>query len=96
MVGACDTCGCLIELFGLPGRKDSNCAQCSTDIATIVSQYRRLKIMEREGGHTADLEAELVPILRRLCGRSRHGSFDGPSLQFWTWLEGTQNGHQVN
>ena len=65
MVDTCDTCGRRNELFRLPDREDSNCVECNADISILVLFYRKWEIAERNGDDSADLEAEIVPILHR-------------------------------
>jgi hypothetical protein len=69
LVGPCDACGRLTELFQLPGRKDNNCPECNTDIATLVLLYGGLTIAQRGAENTAELEATLVLVLHRFLGR---------------------------
>ena len=60
---ACDTCGRRAYLFQLSGRKDSNCAECCADIATLVLLYERLRIAECHGENAPDLQAKLVSLM---------------------------------
>jgi hypothetical protein len=60
LVGPCDACSRLTELFQLPGRKDSNCAQCNADIATLVLLYGGLTIAQRGGENVAELPSQRI------------------------------------
>jgi hypothetical protein len=55
LVGPCDACSRLTELFQLPGRKGSNRAECNSDIATLVELAGHLAIGERQLGSVFDL-----------------------------------------
>jgi hypothetical protein len=87
LVDTCETCGCRSELFRLPDRKDSNCVECNADISILVLLYRKWKIAERIGGHSADLEAEIVPILHRFLERSGPLAYANVSEQFCACLK---------
>lgn len=86
MVGPCDACGRLTELFELPGRKDSNCPECNTDIATLVLLYGGLTIAQRGAESTAELEATLALVLHRFLGRLEVASFRNSSARVWGCL----------
>lgn len=82
MIGICDTCGRQSELFQLPGRKDSNCAECNSDISMLVLLYRKLASAEQNGGQTEEVEAQLGPMLRRFLERSpRFNSVPSEQIQ---------------
>jgi len=95
-VDTCDTCGCRSELFRLPDRKDRNCVECNTDTSILVLLYRKLEIAERIGGHSADLEAEIVPILHRFLERSGSLACANVSEQFCAWREAPGKNNHVN
>jgi hypothetical protein len=76
LIDRCDSCGRLGELFQLPDRRDSNCAECNADISTLVSLYRRLEVVHPGDEHSADLEDRLVTVLHRFLGRSKLGNSD--------------------
>jgi hypothetical protein len=86
LVGTCDTCGRLSELFQLPGRKDINCTECNADISTLISLYRRWAIADRDSEHSSDLEAQLISVLHRSLGRWL-GACSNASTQFCEWPE---------
>ena len=90
MTGECETCGRLSELFQLPGRKDNNCAECNADISILVLLYRRL--VTAEGDHSADLEAQLVPILHKFLERSGPRAYSNNSI----WPEATVTENYIN
>ena len=96
MVGPCDACSRLTELFQLPGRKDSNCAECNADIATLVLLYGGLTIAQRGGENVAELEAKLVSALHRFLGRLEVASCRSTSARFWGYLEASRKLHFVN
>ena len=96
MVGPCDACSRLTELFQLPGRKDSNCAECNADIATLVLLYGALTIAKRGGENVADLEAKRMAALHRFSGRLEGASCRGTSARFWGYLEASRQLHFVN
>jgi len=75
--GACDSCDRDAELFELPGREDKNCADCDTDISTMVLLYEALKDANRLGMDEAELENEVIEVLLRYldrCGLDQHES----------------------
>ena len=77
MRGACDSCDRDAELFELPGREDKNCADCDTDISTMVLLYEALKDANRMGMDEAELENEVIEVLLRYlerCGLDQHES----------------------
>jgi hypothetical protein len=96
LVGRCNTCGRLRELFQLPDRKDINCAKCNADISTLVLLYRRFEIEQRNGEHSADLEAQLVLVLERFLGRSGLGDCGDAPAQFFLWSEAPGRNNHVN
>jgi hypothetical protein len=71
----CDTCDRVTEVFQLPGRKDSNCGECSDDIAMLVSLHAQIKNACRQGESAAELETEAKPILHRLLTRCKSASY---------------------
>ena len=96
MVDTCDTCGRRSELFRLPDRKDSNCVECNADISILVLLYRKWEIGERNSEHSADPEAEIVPILHRFLERSGPLACANVSEQVCAWPEATRKGNNVN
>jgi hypothetical protein len=95
LVDTCDTCGRRGELFRLQDRKDSNCVECNADISILVLLYRKWQIAERNGDHSAELEAEIVPILHSFLERS--GSLAcASSEQVCPWPEATRKENVVN
>lgn len=91
MIGRCDTCGRLSELFRLPDRRDSNCPECNANISMLVLLYTKWKIAVRNGEQSEDLEAQLVPMLHRFLERSE------PALcADAAWPESTSRENQVN
>jgi hypothetical protein len=92
----CDTCGRRSELFRLPDRKDSNCVECNADISILVLLYRKWQIAERNGEHSAELEAEIVPILHRFLERSGHLACASVSEQVCAWPEAPGRNNHVN
>ena len=91
MIGRCDTCGRLSELFRLPDRRDSNCPECNADISMLVLLYTKWKIAVRNGEQSEDLEAQLVPMLHRFLERSDLR----PGVNT-AWPEATSRENQVN
>jgi hypothetical protein len=89
LVGTCDTCGRLSELFQLPDRKDRNCAECNAHISTLIFLYREWQIADRDSEHSADLEDQLVSVLHRSLGRWL-GACGNASAQFCGWPETAQ------
>jgi hypothetical protein len=69
--GSCDSCDRDAELFELPGREDKNCAECDSDISTIVLLYEALNDAERQGLNAGELEDEVTEILLRYLQRCR-------------------------
>jgi len=67
--GTCDSCDRDSELFELPGREDKNCAECDSDISTMILLYETLNDAERSGLDTAKLENEVLEILLRYLER---------------------------
>jgi hypothetical protein len=75
----CDTCDRVSEVFQLPGRKDSNCVECSDDIAMLISLHALIKNATSQGESAAELETEAAPIIRRLTMRCQAGVFSRDS-----------------
>ena len=73
MIGVCDSCDCEAELFQLPGRRDNNCSDCDSDIATMVLIYEALNEAERRGMNTVKLEDEVMEVLLRILARCGMG-----------------------
>ena len=96
MVDTCDSCGRRSELFRLPDRKDSNCVECNADISILVLLYRKLEIAERNGEHSAEIEAEIVPILHRFLERSGPLACANVSEQVCAQLEAPGRNNYVN
>lgn len=69
MRGACDSCNRVAELFELPGRGDNNCAECDSDISTMVLLYEALNDAGRLGMDVSELENEVTEILLRFLER---------------------------
>jgi hypothetical protein len=92
LVGRCESCGRLGELFQLPDRRDCNCADCNADISKLVSIYGRLEIAQPYGEHEAFLQNQLTAVLQRFLARS---GFDG-SAQFCAWPENIAKREHVN
>lgn len=69
MRGTCDSCDRDSELFELPGREDKNCAECDSDISTMILLYETLNDAERSGQDTVELENEVLEILFRYLAR---------------------------
>jgi len=67
--GACDSCDRDAELFELPGREDKNCAECDSDISTMILLYEALNDADRLGLDAAELENEVLEILLRYLER---------------------------
>jgi hypothetical protein len=67
--GACDSCDRVAELYELPGRGDNNCADCDSDISTMVLLYEALNDAERRGLQVNELESEVIEILLRFLER---------------------------
>lgn len=76
MRGACDSCDRDAELFELPGREDKNCADCDSDISTMILLYEALNDTERLGMDVADLESEVIEILLRYLARCGMDHFE--------------------
>jgi hypothetical protein len=91
---ACDTCGRRAYLFQLPGRKDSNCAECCADIETLVLLYERLRIAECDGEDASDLQGELVSVLDSFMGRLEASG--NVSVQSWGLPEALRQSDHVN
>jgi hypothetical protein len=70
MVGICETCDQVGELFRLPGRDDSNCDECSTDIEMVISLVALMNEANRTGKSLAALETVAKPIVQKLIARS--------------------------
>jgi hypothetical protein len=94
MQNLCDTCGRAAETFRLQGRTDSNCAECSTNIAMLVLLFHKLRISEGDGGNTQALEAEIASTLHRLVEPSRYKAFENTLPQLW--IEISQQLRHVN
>ena len=71
VIGLCDTCDHVREVFKLPGRKDSNCGECSDDIAMLISLHALIKSSKCQAKNAAELETEAEPILQRLLTRCK-------------------------
>lgn len=71
MRGACDSCDHDAELFELPGREDKNCAECDSDISTMILLYEALKDAVRLGLDAAEIENEVLEVLLRYLERCR-------------------------
>ncbi len=74
MVGLCETCDRIGELFQLPGRDDSNCDECSTDIERVISFVALMNEANRAGESTDELEIEVKPIIQKLIARCEVGN----------------------
>jgi hypothetical protein len=74
MVGLCDTCDRIGELFQLPGRDDNNCDECSTDIEAVISLVALINEANRTGESVAALETEAKPIIQKLITRCMAGN----------------------
>jgi hypothetical protein len=79
----CDTCNRVSEVFQLPGRKDRNCNECSTDIAVVISLYPLMKNANYRP-RSVELEHQVKPIIERLLSRCNTASYScgssGPLL----------------
>jgi hypothetical protein len=71
VIGICEACDRVRKVFKLPGRKDSNCRECSDDIAMLISLHALLKSAECQAKNAAELEIKTGPILRRLLTRCK-------------------------
>ncbi len=91
MIGRCDTCGRLSELFRLPDRTDINCPECNADISMLVLLYVKWKSTVRNGEQSQDLEAQLVPMLHRFLERSELRPYANEE-----WPEDTSRESEVN
>jgi hypothetical protein len=96
LVDTCDTCGRRSEVFRLPDRKDSNCLECNADISILVLLYRKWEIAERNGEHSAHLEAKIVPILHRFLERSGPLACANVAEQVCAWPEAARKENDVN
>jgi hypothetical protein len=74
MVGICETCDRMGDLFQLPGRDDSNCDECSSDIETVISFVALMKEADRAGESTDEMETQVKPIIQKLIARCAAGS----------------------
>jgi len=84
MRGLCDTCDQVSDVLQLAGRTDLICAECYVNIGTAIQLYQTLSEVERAGGDSPELEAQLKLALDRLFGRVRFGAEASAStgLQF--------------
>jgi len=67
--GTCDSCDRVSELFQLPGREDSNCSECDSDLSTMILLYEALNDAQRLGMDAGELESEVIEILLRFLER---------------------------
>jgi hypothetical protein len=74
MVGICETCDRIGDLFQLPGRDDSNCDECSANIEMVISLVALINEANRMGESVAALETEAKPIIQKLIARCVAGS----------------------
>jgi hypothetical protein len=92
LIGQCESCGRIGELFKLLGRSDWNCAACNADISTLVSLYRSLETTRPHGEHESNLQNELTKVLQRFLWRS---GFEEPA-RFSAWPENIAKEEHVN
>jgi hypothetical protein len=69
LMGVCDSCSRFAELHRLPGREDSNCRECDSDIFTMIVLYDALKDAAWSGTDASEIENEVTEILTRYSQR---------------------------
>ena len=69
MRGICDTCEQASEVFQAAGRTDLLCSECYVNIGTAIQLYQMLREIERAGGQSLELEAQLKEALNTLFSR---------------------------
>jgi hypothetical protein len=67
----CGLCGRVGDLFGLPGRPDKFCLECSADFATVAQLSTEIGAATQAGTSTDKLESELSEMSRRILERTQ-------------------------
>jgi hypothetical protein len=67
----CSICGRGTELFGLPGRTEKYCLECSADVATSILLTTEIDAATMAGQQTAGLVAEFAQLSNRLLERAQ-------------------------
>jgi hypothetical protein len=67
----CAACGRQTELFGLPGRREKYCFECSADVATSILLVTEIDAATTSGEDTGGLVAEFLQLGRRLLARAQ-------------------------
>ena len=92
LIGQCESCGRIGELFQLLGHNYWNCPPCNADISRLVSLYRSSETTRPHGERESNLQNELTKVLQRFLWRS---GFEGPA-RFSAWPENIAKEEHVN
>jgi hypothetical protein len=71
LVGRCSVCGCVAELFELPGRIDKFCLECSADVAAAILLTTEIDAATLTGQDTDGLVSEFAQISSRMLERAQ-------------------------
>jgi hypothetical protein len=71
LLGRCSVCGCVTELFELPGRIDKFCLECSADVAAAVLLTTEIDAATLTGQNTDGLVSEFAEISSRMLDRAQ-------------------------
>jgi hypothetical protein len=71
LVGHCSVCGCVTELFELPGRTDKFCLACSADLATVLLLGTEIDAATVAGRNSDALVSEFNEIGNRMLSRAQ-------------------------
>ena len=69
--GRCNLCGCLSELFELPGEPGNYCSACSGDVATAILVTTEIDAATFCGRDAKSLAAEFNKVSEAMLRRSQ-------------------------
>ena len=70
-IAHCSVCGRIEPLFGLPGRTEKCCLECSADLATVILLRTEIDAATLDGRGTNALVSEFSEISSRMLERSQ-------------------------
>jgi hypothetical protein len=71
VVGQCSVCGLVAKLFGLSGKTEKYCLECSADVATAILLATEIDAATLAGRSTEAMACEFVEITRRMLDRAQ-------------------------
>ena len=67
----CGLCGCVGDLFELPGVPEKFCSECSADLAMVAQLSTEIGAATKAGRSTDALASELSQTSRRILERTQ-------------------------